>query len=61
MLQAVLLAAGRSTRTYPLTATRPKPLIPLLGRPLIEHLLLQLEDTVDDFREVGVQSGLPVA
>ena len=48
MLQAVLLAAGRSTRTYPLTATRPKPLIPLLGRPLLEHLLLQLEGTVDE-------------
>ena len=48
MLQAVLLAAGRSTRTYPLTATRPKPLIPLLGRPLLEHLLLQIEDTVDE-------------
>ena len=48
MWQAVLLAAGRSTRTYPLTATRPKPLIPLLGRPLLEHLLLQLEGTVDE-------------
>ena len=48
MLQAVLLAAGRSTRTYPLTATRPKPLIPLLGRPLLEHLLVQIEDTVDE-------------
>ncbi len=48
MLQAVLLAAGRSTRTYPLTATRPKPLIPLLGRPLLEHLLLQIEGTVDE-------------
>ena len=43
MIQAVLLAAGRSTRTYPLTATRPKPLIPLLGRVLLEHLLLQIE------------------
>ncbi|MGH9461913.1 MAG: sugar phosphate nucleotidyltransferase, partial [Vicinamibacteria bacterium] len=48
MWQAVLLAAGRSTRTYPLTATRPKPLIPLLGRPLLEHLLLQLEGIVDE-------------
>jgi bifunctional UDP-N-acetylglucosamine pyrophosphorylase/glucosamine-1-phosphate N-acetyltransferase len=48
MWQAVLLAAGRSTRTYPLTATRPKPLIPILGRPLLEHLLLQLEGIVDE-------------
>ena len=48
MIQAVLLAAGRSTRTYPLTATRPKPLIPLLGRVLLEHLLLQIEGWVDE-------------
>ena len=48
MWQAVLLAAGHSTRTYPLTSTRPKPLIPLLGRPLLEHLLSQLEGLVDE-------------
>jgi UDP-N-acetylglucosamine diphosphorylase / glucose-1-phosphate thymidylyltransferase / UDP-N-acetylgalactosamine diphosphorylase / glucosamine-1-phosphate N-acetyltransferase / galactosamine-1-phosphate N-acetyltransferase len=48
MLQAILLAAGRSTRTYPLTVTRPKPLIPLLGRPLLEHLLRQIEGLVDE-------------
>ena len=48
MLQAVLLAAGKSTRTYPLTTTRPKPLIPILGKPLLEHLLGQLEGLVDE-------------
>ncbi len=48
MLQAVLLAAGKSTRTYPLTTTRPKPLIPVLGKPLLEHLLGQLEGVVDE-------------
>src|SRR3989304_2758113 len=48
MIQAVLLAAGRPTRPYPLTATRPNPLIPLLGRVLLEHLLLQIEGWVDE-------------
>ncbi len=48
MLQAVLLAAGKSTRTYPLTTTRPKPLLPVLGKPLLEHLLGQLEGLVDE-------------
>lgn len=48
MLQVVLLAAGKSTRTYPLTTTRPKPLIPVLGKPLLEHLLGQLEGLADE-------------
>ncbi|UCH79504.1 MAG: hypothetical protein JSU81_01835, partial [Candidatus Coatesbacteria bacterium] len=33
-MKAVVLAAGKSTRTYPLTLTRPKPVLPLLGTPL---------------------------
>jgi NDP-sugar pyrophosphorylase family protein len=44
--QAVILAAGASTRTHPLTVDRPKPLLPLLNRPLLEHLLDQLDGLV---------------
>jgi NDP-sugar pyrophosphorylase family protein len=44
--QAVILAAGASTRTHPLTVDRPKPLLPLLNRPLLMHLLDQLEGLV---------------
>ena len=47
-MQAVILAAGRSTRTYPLTSTRPKPLIPIWDRPLLEHQLAQLSGIVDE-------------
>jgi dTDP-glucose pyrophosphorylase len=39
---AVLLAAGRGKRLAPYTDQRPKPLIPLAGRPLLEYLLLHL-------------------
>ncbi len=39
---AVILAAGESRRTRPLTAQRPKPLIPLLGRPLLARILDEL-------------------
>ncbi|MFV9503317.1 MAG: sugar phosphate nucleotidyltransferase [Oscillochloridaceae bacterium umkhey_bin13] len=39
---AVILAAGESTRTRPLTLHRPKPLLPLLDRPLLAHILDQL-------------------
>ncbi len=44
---AVILAAGESTRTRPLTLHRPKPLIPLLGRPLLAHILDELVGLVD--------------
>lgn len=47
-MQAVILAAGRSTRTYPLTSSRPKPLIPIWDRPLLEHQLAQLEGIVEE-------------
>lgn len=40
--RAVLLAAGRGTRLGALTADRPKPMVPLLGKPAIEHILLRL-------------------
>src|SRR5208337_4442683 len=38
-MKVILLAAGYATRLYPLTLTRPKPLIPVAGKPLIEHVL----------------------
>jgi len=46
--QAVILAAGKSTRTYPLTLTKPKPLLKVAGRTIIEHNLEQLTGIVDE-------------
>jgi glucose-1-phosphate thymidylyltransferase len=43
-MQAVILAAGYATRLYPLTLDRPKALLPVAGRPMVEHLLLRLAD-----------------
>ena len=47
-MQAVLMVAGKSTRTYPLTLTRPKPLLPIMNRPLIRHSLDQLVGLFDE-------------
>jgi bifunctional UDP-N-acetylglucosamine pyrophosphorylase/glucosamine-1-phosphate N-acetyltransferase len=52
--QAVILAAGESTRSYPLTLTKPKPLLKIAGKTIIEHNLEQLKDIADEvFLVVG--------
>ncbi len=38
-MKILILAAGYATRLYPLTLTRPKPLLPVAGKPMIEHVL----------------------
>lgn len=42
-LRALVLTAGLGTRLRPLTATVPKPLLPLAGLPVVAHTLAQLE------------------
>ena len=41
---AVVLAAGEGTRLRPLTAYRPKPMLPVAGRPILEHVFDALID-----------------
>lgn len=40
--QAVILAGGRGTRMQPITNDRPKPMVPILGRPFLEYQIEQL-------------------
>ena len=41
--KAVVLAAGRGSRMGPLTEDLPKPMLPLRGKPLLEHQIERLE------------------
>jgi mannose-1-phosphate guanylyltransferase len=41
-VKAFLLAAGSGTRLMPLTADRPKPMMPVAGRPILEHTIRRL-------------------
>ena len=46
-MKAVILAAGEGNRMRPLTYTRPKVMLPIANRPILEHLMLAA-------REAGV-------
>lgn len=50
--KAVILAAGRGERLRPLTDGLPKPMLPIGGRPLLEHLLALLVEA--GVREVAI-------
>ena len=55
---AIVLAAGEGIRLRPLTANRPKPMLPAGTRPILEHVLNALIDAgVDDIHlVVGYQA-----
>jgi NDP-sugar pyrophosphorylase family protein len=38
-MQAVILAAGEGKRVRPLTRSRPKALLPVANRPIIEYII----------------------
>ncbi|MCA9370588.1 MAG: NDP-sugar synthase [Candidatus Peregrinibacteria bacterium] len=45
-MQAFILAGGFATRLWPLTEKRAKPLLPLAGIPLIEHLVRDIPEDI---------------
>ncbi len=44
-MKAVILAGGFGTRLHPITKTVPKPLVPVRGKPCMEHTLRLLADS----------------
>ncbi len=56
-MKGVILVGGEGTRLRPLTYARPKQLVPVLNRPLLEHLLRHLAaHGVDDLVIAGSAS-----
>ncbi len=51
-MKAMILAAGKGTRVQPLTYEMPKPMIPILGKPVMEYLIELLAR--HEFRDVMV-------
>jgi glucose-1-phosphate thymidylyltransferase len=50
-MRALILAAGYATRLYPLTQDRPKPLLEVGGRPIVDWILDRISE-VDEVEEV---------
>jgi mannose-1-phosphate guanylyltransferase/phosphomannomutase len=42
-MKAVVMAGGEGTRLRPMTANQPKPLLPVINRPIMEHVLRLLK------------------
>lgn len=53
-MNAILLAAGYGTRLHPLTKDRPKSLLPVAGRPIVDYLVDRLETAPEIERMVLV-------
>ncbi len=54
-MRAVILAAGEGKRMRPLTASRPKVMLPVAGRPLLDYLVWSLGEA--EIREVVIVGG----
>ena len=54
-MKAVILAAGKGTRMRDLTNERPKPMLKVQGRPILEHILLGIKAA--GIREIGIVTG----
>lgn len=74
-MQAVVMAGGFGTRLRPLTANIPKPMTPLINKPIIEHIIQHLKssgitdiiiilyhqaDTIKDYFKDGKKLGVTI-
>lgn len=52
-MKVILLCAGYATRLYPLTKDKPKPLLPVAGKPIIQYVLEEI-NTIEDINAVYI-------
>ena len=50
-MDAIILAAGYAIRLYPLTENTPKPLLNVAGKPIVEHIIRNLEN-IDSINKI---------
>ena len=46
-MQVIIPVAGYATRLFPLTKDKPKTLLPVKGKPIIEHIIARIEELPD--------------
>ncbi len=54
-MRAIILAAGYATRLYPLTKDKPKALLPVCGKPIIDYIIDKLQK-VKEVKDITVIS-----
>ena len=54
-MKAIILAAGEGTRLEPLTNVRPKPMLPIVNKPLLEYVIESVAKT--DIEEIVLVVG----
>jgi len=47
-MKAVILAAGEGIRMRPLTINTPKPLLKIIGKPILEHIIDSFPNEIDE-------------
>ena len=51
-MKAIIMAGGEGSRLRPLTCGRPKPMVPVLNKPIMSHIMALLQE--HGFSEIGV-------
>jgi len=47
-MQCVIICAGKGTRMRPLTESTPKPMLPVCGKPILQHIIEALPSEIDE-------------
>jgi len=56
-MKAVILAGGYARRMWPLTKNKPKPLLPVAGRPMLDYLMASLE-SISTLEEIYISTNM---